>query len=389
MPSPCYQVNLQRGFGGGEAYTASFARALAALGTRSVLFAHPAAQWRTRLPADAGVVPVSAAQLTRRLGELRGACVVFHTTAHGAALAALRRAGGHAIAFAHMPWDERDPALLEPYDLVVPVSEHVARSLRARGLARVHGEPLYGVAELLGRGGDRTTPLLRNSVYDWDRRKLRDRLLATVHPWLRRLHPAAAFAPRPGIALGIVSRLTPIKQFPLLFRHLTPVLARFPEFHLEIFGSGGYATLRDLRTALAPIRARVRFWGEQRHVGACYARLDYLLTGLPEKEALGLNVLEAQACGVPVLAVQAPPFTETVAPEVTGLFYADPRGDAGAGFASLLARLAAARFAIDPGRAGPHLARFSEAAFAARVARLVTAARARGLWPADTTACAC
>ncbi|TAN48088.1 MAG: glycosyltransferase [Betaproteobacteria bacterium] len=389
MATPCYQVNLQRGFGGGEVYTAFFARALAALGIRSVLFAHPeAAHWRARLPQDAQVIPVSATQLAQRLAALRGAWVVFHTPLPGDAVAALHRAGASATAFAHLPLYDRNPAVLEPYDLVIPVSQHVADSLRARGLSRVHAEPLYGVADLRGRRGDRATPLLRHSVYDWDRRKLRDRLLSHAHPLLGRLRPRLTFTPRPGIALGIVSRLTPIKQFALLFRHLAPVLARFPTFHLEIFGSGGYASVRELRAALAPIRARARFWGEQREVGAAYARIDYLLTGLPEKEALGLNVLEAQACGVPVLAVQAPPFTEIVAAGVTGLFYADPRRDAGAGFAALLARLAERPFALEPAAAAAHLQKFSEAAFMLRVERLVAEVRRRGLWTGEAARCA-
>jgi glycosyltransferase involved in cell wall biosynthesis len=97
---------------------------------------------------------------------------------------------------------------------------------------------------------------------------------------------ASAFVRLPGIALGIVSRLTPIKQFPLLFRDLAPVLARHPQFRLEIFGAGGYASVRDLRAALAPLRERVRFWGAQAQVGAIYRRIDYLMTGLPEKRRL-------------------------------------------------------------------------------------------------------
>jgi glycosyltransferase involved in cell wall biosynthesis len=389
MGAPCYQVNLQRGMGGGEVYAAFFARALDALGIRTVLFAHPeATHWRTHLPGSAQIIPATTAEAMQRFASLRGAWVVFHTPLPGAAVAALHRGGASATAFAHMPLYDRDPALLEPYDLLVPVSQHVADSLRARGLTRVHAEPLYGVADLRGRRGDRAAPLLRNSVYDWDRRKLRDRLLSHAHPWLRRLRPQARFTPRAGVALGIVSRLTPIKQFPLLFRHLAPVLARFPAFNLEIFGSGGYASVRDLRAALAPIQSRVRYWGEQREVGAAYARINYLLTGLPEKEALGLNVLEAQSCGVPVLAVEAPPFTETVAAGITGLFYPDPRRDSGAGFEALLARLAEHPFAIEPAAAAMHLQKFSEAAFAARVERLVAEVRRRGLWPDEVASCA-
>ena len=381
MSQVCYQVNLQNWYGGGEVYTASFARALDALGVRTVLFAHAEARfWSGQLPDSARIVPLNSDALARRLASLHGAWSVFHTVAPSGAVDALHRVAASATFIAHMPWNERDPAALRPYDLVIPVSRHVANSLRARGVAQVYPEPLYGMADLRGRLGDASRPLYEESAYDWDKRKLRDRLLALVYPWLRRMRPRAEFSPRPGITLGIVSRLTPIKQFPLLFRCLAPVLARFPAFHLEIFGSGGYASVRDLRAALKPIRDRVRFWGLQRKVGMAYARIDYLMTGLPEKEALGLNVIEAQACGVPVLAVRAPPFTETVASRLTGLFYTDPRQDQGEAFAALLSRLAQQRFTIDRAAAAAHLDRFSEPAFKARVERLVADVRRRGLW---------
>ena len=114
------------------------------------------------------------------------------------------------------------------------------------------------------------------------------------------------------------------------------MLARHPGIQLEIFGSGGYASVRDLVRAVRPIRDRVRFWGHQRNVGAAYRSIDFLLTGLPEKEALGLNVIEAQYCGTPVIAPDAPPFDETVAHGTTGMRYRDPREDGGSDFESTL-----------------------------------------------------
>lgn len=381
MSRICYQVNLQNWFGGGEVFTSFLARALDELGVKTVLFVHPEARfWLQHLPESTQIVPITNEALASRLGSLRGGWAVFHTLAPQGALDALHRAAGTAAFIAHMPWDERDPAALRAYDLVIPVSRHVADTLSPIGPDRVYPEPLYGVSDLLGREGDGSGPLYRESEYDWDKRKLRDRLLAFVHPWLGRFRTPAAFSPRPGTTLGIVSRLTPIKQFPLLFRYLTPALARFPSFNLEIFGSGGYASVRDLRAALKPIGDRVRFWGLQRKVGAAYARIDYLMTGLPEKEALGLNVIEAQACGVPVLAVRGAPFTETVRANVTGLFYADPRNDQGEEFAVLLARLARHKFTIDRAAAAEHLRRFSGPGFKERVERLIEATRRRGLW---------
>lgn len=368
----CYQVNLQRGFGGGEVYTIFFTKALDALGVKTVLFTHPeATHWHQRLPSSAEVIPVTPDALANRLGQLETPWTLFHTLAPAAVVDAVHNAKGIATCIAHMPWYDRNPAALMPYDLILPVSQHVADSLRVRGLEKIYAEPLYGVAELSGRQGNPNSPLLKGNVYDWDKRKVRDRLLSVVYPWIQPLLPRPAFTKKPGITLGIVSRLTTIKQFPALFNHIAPVLARFPHVHVEIFGSGGYASVRDLKRVLAPIRDRVRFWGHQQNVGAVYAHIDYLLAGLPEKEALGLNILEAQACGVPVLAVAAPPFTETIIDNLTGLLYPDPRQDKGAGFAALLSRLSDTPFKIDHAKAAEHLRTFSEDAFILRIKHLI------------------
>ncbi len=171
--------------------------------------------------------------------------------------------------------------------------------------------------------------------------------------------PRAKFVRKPGICLGVVSLLSPIKQFPLLFSLLAPVIARYPGVNVEIFGNGGYAQVRDLRKSLAVLGDRVRYWGFQQSVDSVYPELDYLMTGLPEKEALGLNVLEAQAAGTPVLAPHAPPFTETMLEGESGFFYADPRQDGAAGFAALLDSLVAGRPRPDPRGAVSHLAKFS------------------------------
>ena len=98
----------------------------------------------------------------------------------------------------------------------------------------------------------------------------------------------------------------------------------------------------------------------QRNVHAIYPKLDYLLAGLPEKEALGLNVLEAQMCGTPALAPGAPPFTETVVDGKSGFLYRDPREDAGAGFDALLQSIVKGRPRPDPRvAAADHLRQFS------------------------------
>lgn len=370
---PCCQINLQRHFGGGEVYGAFVARALARLGRPSTLFVHPQADfWPQLLPAETEVVAVDGYDEVRRRLPAADATVLCHAPAPEAA----SQLASHRLAcFAHMPAHGRKTEGFRPFRLVLPVSEYVRRGLLAAGLANVHGEALYGVADL-ERGPGSDGPLRRGPLFDWDRRKFRDRLLGATEALWGPLLPRPEFRrPDSGLALAIVSRITTIKQFPLLFSRLAPILAATPGLSLHIFGSGGYASMRDLRRAVAPLGGRVRFWGQQRDVAKVYRSVDYVMTGLPELEALGLNVIEAQACGTPVLAVDAPPFTETVLDGVTGFLYPDPRQDAGAGFAALLARLLKEP-RPDPRRATEHLTKFSAAAFAERLASALEALEA-------------
>ena len=137
---------------------------------------------------------------------------------------------------------------------------------------------------------------------------------------------------------------------------------------LEIFGIAvGNKQLRALRRAVSPLGSRARFWGHQRDVAPAYRGIDYLLTGLPDREALGLNVIESCLCGTPVLAVDAPPFTETMRNGVTGFLYTDPRKDGGRDFAQLLAAIADGTRKPDMAQAAAHLECFSFARFADRV----------------------
>ena len=369
------QINMQPHFGGGEVYTAVLARALSLLGVSTRLICHrDAGFWRDlQLPADTDIFPVAAWE---KMGSALPAGRHWIIT-HGAAPTSLKLNETHLLTgIAHMPVNGRDPTPFLSCAKVFAVSRYVFDGLKECGIDP-WPEPLYGVADLTSRDGQSSSAagpaceLRQHSCYEWDRRKARDRLLGAFEPVIEPLLLRPAYTKRPGLTLAIVSRLTPIKQFPLLFSKLVPVLARHPEVNLEIFGAGGYASVRDLSRALAPIKHRVRFWGYQQNVAAVYRQIDYLMTGLPEKEALGLNVIEAEACGTPVLAVAAAPFSETVVEGETGFFYRDPRQDEGADFAALLERLLALPQPLQPQLASAHLQRFSFTAFVERLKPVV------------------
>ncbi|MRR50474.1 MAG: glycosyltransferase [Rhodocyclaceae bacterium] len=368
MMRVCHQVNFQRQFGGGEVYTAFVARALQELGWRSRLFVHPEARyWRNLDLGDTELIPVASH------GDISARLATGPILCHAPGEEARRLVGGdHAVAcMAHMPPQGRKAASFAGFDLLLPVSGYVRQGLLEAGIDNVHDEPLYGVADPR-HAGETMGLLRRGSLFDWDRKKVRDRLLGASEPLWGRLLPQPVYTQQTGVlTLAIVSRITTIKQFPLLFALLAPILARQPNMRLEVFGSGGYASMRDLRRALAPLGPRVGWWGHQRDVATVYRNVDYVLTGLPEREALGLNVIEAQACGTPVLAVDAPPFTETVIDGAGGFLFRDPREDHGAAFADLLARIVDPATRPDPLAAAnaAHLARFSAEAFRARLGR--------------------
>lgn len=366
-----HQINLQQAVGGGEVYTRAFALALAAAGAEVYLYVHPANRYwddmHDELYAERiRVVPATRESLARVLPK-KDALLITQSPVPEAFLEDASQR--HVLTgFAHMPMLGRGAEAFQRYALVCTVSRYCVGLLQRAGLPNVYDEPLYGSASL-ERPGEEV--LRARSPYHWDRRKVRDRLLGALAPLFAPLRTTEVFRERPGLTLGIVSWISPIKQFPALFSVLAPLMAKRESVHLEIFGHGGYAQVRDLKRALAPLGARARFWGFHAAVQAIYPHLDYLMTGLPEKEALGLNVLESQACGTPVLAPAAPPFTETVIDGTTGFLYRDPREDRGAHFARLLDELLAGRPRPDPRLAAGHLAQFSQEALVARAGRLL------------------
>jgi glycosyltransferase involved in cell wall biosynthesis len=365
-----HHVNLHRFVGGGEIYTHSLTRALLAAGARVTLHVHPAARlWDSLEDANLAIVPAeSEAQLLERL-PLKDAVVLTQTPLSRGCVA--RLASSHRLTgFAHMPAYQRSAEEFRPYRLVFTVSRYCIGLLRSAGLAQVYPEAVYGCADLARMD----EPLVLRSPYVVDQRKLRDVLLGHLESLVGTRGAGSPFARAPGLTLGLVSLISPIKQFPALFALLAPVLAQRRDVRLEIFGNGGYAQVRDLRRALAPLGPRARFWGYQQNVAAVYPQLDYLMTGLPEKEALGLNAIESQASGTPVLAPDAPPFTETIVDGAGGFLYRDPRLDGGRHFAEILDAILAGRPRPDPRTAAhAHLLQFTHAALVERARGMIHA----------------
>lgn len=366
-----HQINLQSAAGGGEVYTRWFTHALADAGARVTLYVDPSNPFWHGLESDRiRIVGATSAEDIARRFPPGGALII--TQSRVPEVICELAARDHVLTgFAHMPMLGRSAAEFARYAAVFTVSDYCIGLLRQAGIAQIYPAPLYPTGEIDRGHGSADESIRARSPFHWDRRKGRDRLLSLLEPLGRAFGTHATFGRRAGLTLGIVSLISPIKQFPALFTLLAPHIARYPEVGLEIFGNGGYAQVRDLRRALRPIANRVRFWGYQKAASAIYPQLDYLMTGLPEKEALGINVLEAQTLGTPVLAPNAPPFTETMVDGQSGFLYRDPRKDQGADFGELLASLVAGHTRPDPRSAKSHLAKFSYAAMVGRTRDLL------------------
>jgi len=122
-------------------------------------------------------------------------------------------------------------------------------------------------------------------------------------------------ADRPAVYVG---RLTREKDTATLLRASVEVIARCPSFRLAIAGSGPCAAeLVDLAHDLG-IAEHVRFLGEVRDIaGLLHSASLFVLPSLTE--GIPLTVLEAMACGLPVVATRVGGVPEAVTDGTTGV----------------------------------------------------------------------
>jgi glycosyltransferase involved in cell wall biosynthesis len=128
------------------------------------------------------------------------------------------------------------------------------------------------------------------------------------------------------LVIGTVARFDQVKALDTLLRAFAFVAAVEPAARLVLLGEGPEASrLRSLAAALG-IEARVRFPGFVAGASRLLPALD-LYASASRKEGLPLALLEAMACGLPVVATRVPGHMDVVEQGVTGLLVApdDPQ----------------------------------------------------------------
>src|ERR1700722_6476412 len=152
---------------------------------------------------------------------------------------------------------------------------------------------------------------------------------------LGRFRPGAA-APvdlrkEPGeIWYGIVGAITPLKGHDIFLDAAERVLSRLPNARFVIVGNNPYVTEEGLqyeeslrcRVVNSSLRDRVKFAGFRNDIPNVLGQLDVLVQPNRGPEGLGRSVLEAMACGVPVIAVNKWGPAELIDDSRSGLLFA-------------------------------------------------------------------
>lgn len=238
--------------------------------------------------------------------------------------------------FAHNSAHEVIPKRYRYAHVLVPVSQFVKEALHQQGFRNVIESIPYGWIKTSAFTGD-VSKVHTGPIIDWHPHKIRDRLLSVLEK-IGCYHATPKNPSRQDfpIKIGIVSRLARAKRFPELLNTISSAIQAHPEVSLHIFGSGPYQEVQAIVQATTTIQAQTFFWGWQKDSAHAYQSIHYLLTGRPENEALGLNIIEAQAQGIPVLAIDGGPFKELIAHGKNGWLYSDPSKDKAQSFHALL-----------------------------------------------------
>jgi glycosyltransferase involved in cell wall biosynthesis len=132
------------------------------------------------------------------------------------------------------------------------------------------------------------------------------------------------------IWFGIVGAITPLKGHDIFLDAAEEVLRKMPNAKFVIVGNNPYVTEEGLdyeehlrrKAASSGLRERVRFVGFRNDIPNVLAQMDVLVQPNRGPEGLGRSVLEAMACGVPVIAVNKWGPAELIDDSRSGLLFA-------------------------------------------------------------------
>ncbi|MFH1753463.1 MAG: glycosyltransferase family 4 protein, partial [Candidatus Omnitrophota bacterium] len=127
-----------------------------------------------------------------------------------------------------------------------------------------------------------------------------------------------------GFTIGVISRITPIKGHAYLIKALSVVSRVIPNLKVLIIGEPSpgkedYKEELELLVKRLALTRIVEFTGWQEDVPGVLSKLDMIVLPTVTPEAFGRVIIEAQACGVPVVATKVGGVVELVEDGTNGL----------------------------------------------------------------------
>lgn len=131
-----------------------------------------------------------------------------------------------------------------------------------------------------------------------------------------------------GQTIAIVGRITPIKGHAVLFKAMARVSRMFPQARLIVIGEASKSRYQDELGMLAErlgIREKIEFLGTRYDVAELLKKADLLVAPAVGEEAFGRVIIEAGACGIPVIASRIGGIVDILEDGVDGILV--PAGD--------------------------------------------------------------
>lgn len=324
------QVSSARAFGGGERHLADLAHGLSERGHEIFVALTPASPLLDRLAAipDRNILKLplrnaldlaSASKLARFADEMRVEIIHAHVARDYtlAAFAARRAHGTELVLTRHVlfPLSRIHRLTLSNAARVIAVSEAVARTLRAQSIFPPDKIRVVANGIDLKRFDDARAGWETTSQSDLSQRTLR---------------------------VGIVGELSEVKGQADFVRAAAIVAEKFQgtvEFLCageDKSHTGAYRANVESLIAELGLSERVRLLGRLKDSDALIASLDILVSA-SRSEAFGMTMVEAMACGVPVVATATEGTKEIVNDGTTGLIV--PIGDVSALSAAIVSLL--------------------------------------------------
>jgi len=145
-----------------------------------------------------------------------------------------------------------------------------------------------------------------------------------------KLRQASTDPKKKEIVVGMIGRLTPIKGHPLFLKAMAGVTRVFPNVKIQIIGDAPkpqYKEELSLLTRRLGLSHCVEFLGTRYDIPELLSHLSVLVVPSVGEEAFGRVVIEAGACGVPVVATRIGGLVDIIEHEKEGLLAPpdDPR----------------------------------------------------------------